>query len=164
VSDSITTEAAHEAASIAAGLPRADVEQRASRAFESANDVRARLRGLPDMAKRAHAVSRAHAWADILAHMDRTGEPEFCGCPHDATPPAIARAAWAAWDWLAALARLLSPFAWEQAIRDLFGTEPVTFYHQPQPTPTTRPADSGAPAPHGELTAEPPHAGHSADD
>jgi hypothetical protein len=97
VSDSITRQAQQETTSIAAGLARAEVEQRAQRAFESANDIRARLRGMPDTAKRAHAVSRAHAWADILPHMDRTGEPDFCGCPHDATPPAIARAAWAAW-------------------------------------------------------------------
>jgi hypothetical protein len=132
VSDSITREAARETAAIAAGLSRAEAGQRAQRAFDSANDIRARLQGLPDIAKRAHAVSRARAWAEILQHMDSTEEPEFCGCARDRTPPAVARAAWAAWDWLAGLARLLSPATWAQVMRDLLGTEPVTFYqHAP---------------------------------
>jgi hypothetical protein len=65
----------------------ASVVREPSTALASTNDIRARLRALPDTAKRAHAVSRAHAWADILRHMDRTAEPEFCGCPTTAPRP-----------------------------------------------------------------------------
>ncbi len=102
MSGNVTRVATREAVAIAVGLPRAEIDQRARGAFESANDIRARLRGLPDTAKRAHAVSRARTWADILVHMDGTGEEEFCGHLCDNTPPLVAWAAWIAWDWLTA--------------------------------------------------------------
>ena len=133
MNDNLAREATDEAITIAAGLPRAEVEQRAQRAFESANDIRARLRGLPDTAKRADAVTRARTWADILHHMDATGEPQFCGCPYDHTPPAIVRAVWIAWDWLARLALLLNVAALAQGFRDVLGAEPITFYQWPEP-------------------------------
>jgi hypothetical protein len=140
LSDSIAREAAREAITIAAGLPRAEVEQRARRAFESANDIRARLRGLPDTAKRAHAVTRARTWADILHHMDSTGEPQFCGYPYDDTPPAIVRAVWIAWDWLARQALLLNVAALTQGLRDVLGAKPITFHQWPEPPPGIEPA------------------------
>lgn len=149
MSDSVAREAAREAIMIAAGLPRAEVEQRAQRAFESANDIRARLRGLPDTAKRVQAVSRARTWADILQHMDATGEGEFCGCPHDSTPPIVVRAVWILWGWLAGRARLLNPAALARAYRDVLGAQPITFYQWPEPPPDTgvapaaRTADTG---------------------
>ncbi len=87
MSGNVTRDAAREALAIATGLPRAQIDQRAQQAFDSANDTRARLRGLPDTAKRAHATARARTWADILRHMDQTGEGEFCGHPCDNTPP-----------------------------------------------------------------------------
>jgi hypothetical protein len=160
LSDSVAREAEHEAITIATGLSRAEVEQRARHAFESANDIRARLRGLPDTAKRAQAVSRARTWAEILQHMDATGEPEFCGCLHDDTPPAVVRAVWIVWDWLARLAWPLNVAALIRGFRDVLGAEPITFYQWPEPaagieptpaahtagagTAPTMPGDSGA--------------------
>jgi hypothetical protein len=152
LSGNMTRETADEAITIAAGLPRAEVEQRAQRAFDSANDTRARLRGLPDTAKRAHAVTRARTWADILQHMDATGEPQFCGYPYDPTPPAVVRAVWIAWDWLARQALLLNVAALIQGLRDVLGAEPITFYQWPEPppgiepTPATREAGAGTPS------------------
>jgi hypothetical protein len=139
LSDSLAREAEHEAITIATGLSRAEIEQRARNAFESANDIRARLRGLPDTAKRAHAVSRARTWADILQHMDATGEPEFSGCMHDHTPPAVVRAVWIAWDWLAGVACLLNVAALVRGFRDLLGANPITFYQWPEPALGTTP-------------------------
>jgi hypothetical protein len=127
VSDSAAHDAAGEAVAIATGLP-APRSRRARQAFEAASDARARLRGLPDTAKRAHAVTRARAWADILAHMDATGEPEFCGCPHEPAPPAAVRAALTAWDWLARSLWFLNLAAMIQACRDALGADLVTFY------------------------------------
>jgi hypothetical protein len=158
----VARQASREAITIATGLPRAEIEQRAQRAFESANDIRARLRGLPDTAKRAHAVSRARTWADILQHMDTTGEPEFCGCLHNGTPPIIVQAVWIAWDWLARLAWPLNVAALAQACRDVLGAEPITFYQWPEPppgiepTPAARAAGAGT-APGLPGTAPPPH-------
>jgi hypothetical protein len=134
----MTREAADEAITIAAGLSRAEVEQRARRAFESANGIRAHLRGLPDTAKRAHAVSRARTWADILHHMDTTGEEQFCGYPYDSTPPIIVRAVWIAWDWLAGPAWRLNVAALVRGFRDVLGAEPITFYQWPEPPPDSR--------------------------
>jgi hypothetical protein len=144
---SVAREAEHEAIAIAAGLCRAEVEQRARRSFESANDIRARLRGLPDTAKRAQAVSRARTWADILQHMDATGEPEFCGCPHDHTPPAVVRAVWIVWDRLAGLALLLNVAALARGFRDVLGAEPITFYEWPDPPPDIGPTQPPAQTP-----------------
>jgi hypothetical protein len=144
LSDSVAREAEHEAITIAAGLSRAEVEQRARNAFESANDIRARLRGLPDTAKRAQAVSRARTWADILHHMDTTGETEFCGCPHDNTPPIVVRAVWIMWDWLARTAWPLNVVALARGFGDVLGAEPITFYKWPEPPPGTKPAPGAA--------------------
>jgi hypothetical protein len=135
LSDSVARQASREAITIATGLPRAEIEQRAQRAFESANDIRARLCGLPDTAKRAQAVNRARTWADILQHMDTTGEPQFCGCLHNGTPPIVVRAVWVAWDWLARLAWPLNVAALARAYRDVLGAEPITFYQWPEPRP-----------------------------
>jgi hypothetical protein len=135
LSDSLAREAEHEAITIATGLSRAEIEQRARNAFESANDIRARLRGLPDTAKRAQAVTRARTWAEIIQHMDTTGEPEFCGCPHDGIPPAVVRAVWIVWDWLASMAWPLNVAALVRGFRDLLGSEPITFYQWPEPPP-----------------------------
>jgi hypothetical protein len=153
LSDSVVDEAAHQAIAIAAGLPRAEVEQRAQRAFDSANDIRARLRGLPDTAKRAQAASRARTWAEILQHMDSTGEEEFCGYPYDGgTPPAVVRAVWIMWDWLAGYAQLLNVAAVARACQDVFGAKPITFYHWPEPpagvesAPAARAAGVGTPS------------------
>jgi hypothetical protein len=140
LSDSVARQASREAITIATGLPRAEIEQRAQRAFESANDIRARLRGLPDTAKRAQAVNRARTWADILQHMDATGEPQFCGCLHDGTPPIVVRAVWVAWDWLARLAWPLNVAALAQAYRDVLGVKPITFYQRPEPPLGIEPA------------------------
>jgi hypothetical protein len=139
LSDSLAREAEHEAITIATGLSRAEIEQRARNAFESANDIRARLRGLPDTAKRAQAVTRARTWAEIIQHMDTTGEPEFCGCPHDGIPPAVVRAVWIAWDWLAGMAWPLNVVALARGLRDLLGAEPITFYQWPEQPPGIEP-------------------------
>ena len=74
--------------------------------------------------------------------MDGTGEPQFCGCLHDGTPPAVVRAVWIAWDWLAGLALLLNVAALARGFRDVLGAEPITFYEWPEPAPGTR--DGGA--------------------
>jgi hypothetical protein len=148
-------EAAREVTGIAAGLSRAEVEQRARQSFASANDIRARLRGLPDTAKRADAVSRARTWADILWHMDGTGEPQFCGCIHDSTPPAVVRAVWIVWDWLAGLALLLNVAALARGFRDVLGAEPITFYQWPEPAPGTGPAPAASAASAGAAPAMP---------
>jgi hypothetical protein len=110
-----------EALVIAEGLPQAEVEQRARQAFEAANEIRARYRSLLDAEKRAGAVGRARAWAEILHHMDATGEPEFCGCLHDDTPPALVLAVWAAWDWLARCTCWLNVPVCVRAFRDVLG-------------------------------------------
>jgi hypothetical protein len=131
MSDSPVWAAEDEVLAIAEGLPRAQVEQRARQAFESANEIRARYRGLPDVGKRAAAVSRARTWAKVLLHMDAMGHEEFCGFLDDGTPPAIVRAVWAAWDWLALATCWLNLPAVVQAFRYLLGAEPVTFYQWP---------------------------------
>jgi hypothetical protein len=131
MSDSPVGAAVDEAFAIAEGLSRAEVEQRARQAFESANEIRARYRGLPDAGKRAAAVNRARAWAEILWHMDATEEPEFCGCLGDDIPPAIVRAIWAAWDWLMRVTWWLHVPAGVQAFRDILGAEPIAFYEWP---------------------------------
>ena len=158
---SIARQAADEAITIAAGLSRAEIEQRARRAFESANDIRARLRGLPDTAKRAQAVNRARTWADILQHMDATGEPEFCGCLHDGTPPIIVQAVWIAWDWLARLAWPLNVAALARGFRDVLGAEPITFYQWPEPPPGIEPAPAACTAGAGTAPAMPGDSGAS---
>jgi hypothetical protein len=140
LSDSLAREVEHEAITIAIGLSRAEIEQRARNAFDSANDIRARLRALPGTAKRAQAVTRARVWAEILQHMDTTGEPEFCRCPHDGMPPIVVRAVWIAWDWLARMAWPLNVAALTRGFRDLLGAEPITFYQWPEPPPGIEPA------------------------
>jgi hypothetical protein len=132
VSDSIARAAEDEVLTIADGLPRAEVEQRARQAFESANEIRARYRSWMDAGKRSGAVRRARIWAEILQHMDATGEPEFCGCICDDIPPAVVRAVWATWDWLAGLARWLNVAAYVRAFRDVLGAGPVDFYQRPE--------------------------------
>lgn len=107
-----------EAIMIAEGRSRAEVEQRARTAFAAANDIRARYQSILDVEKRGMAVSRARTWADILCHMDRTGEPVFCGDPWDNS----LRARLAVW-------RGVAEFV--QAWRDIVGTSPVTFYEFP---------------------------------
>jgi hypothetical protein len=150
MSGNMTQEATREAVTIATGLPRAEIDQRARQAFDSANDTRARLRGLPDIAKRAHATARARTWADILRHMDQTGEDQFCGHPCDTTPPAIARAAWITWDWLADVLWPLNIAAIARAASDVFGARPITYYKPPctdshhDSTPS-EPADNATP-------------------
>jgi hypothetical protein len=153
LSDSVAREAEHEAITIATGLSRPEVEQRARRAFESANDIRARLRGLPDTAKRAQAVSRARTWAEILQHMDATGEPEFCGCLHDSTPPVVVRAVWIGWDWLARMAWPLNVAALARGFLDVLGAKPITFYEWPESPPGIGPATAARAA--GASTAPP---------
>jgi hypothetical protein len=101
-------------------------------AFQSANDIRARHRGLPDAGKRAAAASRARTWAEILRHMDATGEPKFCGCLSGDIPPALVRVVWAAWDCLAGAAWWLNVPAVAQAFGDVFGAGPITFYEWPE--------------------------------
>jgi hypothetical protein len=155
LSDSLAREAEHEAITIATGLSRAEIERRARNAFESANEIRARLRGLPDTAKRAQAVSRARTWAEILQHMDATGETEFCGCPHDDTPPAVVRAVWIAWDWLAGLVWPLNVAALIRGFRDVLGAEPITFYQWPEPPPGTGPTPATRTAGAGTASAVP---------
>lgn len=132
VSDSVVHAAGDEALAIAVGLARAEVEQRARQAFQSANDIRARHRGLPDAGKRAAAASRARTWAEILRHMDATGEPEFCGCLSGDIPPAFVRAVWAAWDCLARVTWWLNVPVVARAFRDVLGTGPITFYQWPE--------------------------------
>jgi hypothetical protein len=132
MSDSPVRAAGQEALTIASGLPRAEVEQRARQAFESANEIRTRYRGLPDAGKRAGAVTRARTWADILRHMDATGESEFCGCICDDTPPAVVRAVWAAWDWLARHTSWLNVAVVVQACSDVLGSGPIDFYQWPE--------------------------------
>jgi hypothetical protein len=132
VSDSPVSTAVDEALAIAEGLSRTEVERRARQAFESANEIRARYRGLPDAGKRAAAVSRARTWAEILRHMDATEEMEFCGCLGDDTPPAIVRAVWTAWDWLARVTWWLHLPAGVRAFRDILGAEPIDFYQWPE--------------------------------
>jgi hypothetical protein len=152
MSGNVARDAAREALAIATGLPRAEIDQRAQQAFDSANDTRARLRGLPDTAKRAHATARARTWAGILRHMDQTGEGQFCGHPCDTTPPAIARAAWITWDWLASVLWPLNIAAIARAARDVLGARPITYYKPPRrdtanhhgPTPG-KPADNATP-------------------
>ena len=139
MSGNVTRDATREAVAIAVGLPRAEIDQRARGAFESANDIRARLRGLPDTAKRAHAVSRARTWADILVHMDGTGEEEFCGHLCDNTPPLVARAAWIAWDWLTGLLWPLNLAALVRAFRDVTGAKPITYYKPPHQDTESQP-------------------------
>ncbi len=140
MSDSVTSAAEGEVLSIADGLPRAEVEQRARQAFESANEIRARYRGLPDTGKRAAAASRARTWAQILRHMDATGEPEFCGCLGDGTPPAFVRAVGAAYDWLARVTWWLNVAAYMRTFRDVLGADPITFYQPPGQTDEGREA------------------------
>jgi hypothetical protein len=132
VSDSVVHAAGDEALAIAGGLARAEVEQRARQVFQSANDIRARCRGLPDAGKRAAAASRARTWAEILRHMDATGGPEFCGCLSGDIPPAFVRAAWIAWDCLARVAWWLNVPAVARAFGDVFGAGPITFYQWPK--------------------------------
>jgi hypothetical protein len=155
VSDSVARQAADEAITIATGLSRAEAEQRARHAFDSANDIRARLRGLPETAKRAQAVNRARTWADILQHMDTTGEAEFCGCPHDGTPPVVVRAVWIVWDWLARMAWLLNVAALARGFRDVLGAEPITFYQWPEPPPGIETAPAARTAGAGTAPAMP---------
>jgi hypothetical protein len=146
MSGNVTQDAAREAVTIAAGLPRAEIDQRARQAFDSANDIRARQRGLPDTAKRAHSTARARTWADILRHMDQAGEGEFCGHLCDNTPPAIARAAWIAWDWLAGVLWPLNIAAIARAAGDVLGARPITYYKPPRHDPTPRePAGNATP-------------------
>lgn len=131
-SDSPVHAAGNEALVIADGLPRAEAERRARQAFQSANEIRARYRGLPDAGKRAAAVSRARTWAEILQHMDATGETEFCGCLDDDAPPVLVQFVWAAWDFLARLTSWLNVVAVLRAFRDVLGSEPITFYQWPE--------------------------------
>lgn len=133
--DSPVWAAEDEVLAIAEGLRRAEVERRARQAFESANEIRARYRGLPDAGKRAAAVSRARTWAKILRHMDATGHAEFCGSLDDGTPPAIVWAVWAVCDWLALVTVWLNVPAVVRVFRDLLGAEPVTFYQWPPEDP-----------------------------
>jgi hypothetical protein len=132
ISDSITRAAEGEVLMIADGLPRADAEQRARQVFESANEIRARYRGLPDTGKRAAAATRARTWAKVLRHMDATGESHFCGSPRDSTPPALVQAVWAAWGWLGRLTCWLNVPACVRAFRDVLGADPITFYEPPE--------------------------------
>jgi hypothetical protein len=132
VSDSVVHAAEDEALAIAGGLARAEVEQRARQAFQSANDIRARCRGLPDAGKRAAAASRARTWVEILRHMDATGEPEFCGRLSGDIPPAFVRAVWAAWECLARVTLWLNVPAVVRAFRDVFGVRAITFYQWPE--------------------------------
>jgi len=139
VSDSLVHAAGEEALAIAEGLPRAEVERRARQAFESANEIRARYRSLLDAERRAGAVSRARTWAEILRHMDATGEPEFCGCLSDDVPPIVVRAIWAAWDWLAGATRWLNVPAVIQSFHDIAGASPIIFYEPPEQPDEARP-------------------------
>jgi len=132
VTENVARAAEGEVLAIADGLPRDRAEQRARQAFESANEIRGRYRGLPEVGKRAAAVSRARTWAQVLRHMDATGEPEFCGCTCDDTPPAVVRAVWAACDWLARVTWRLNLPGYVRAFRDLLGAEPITFYEPPE--------------------------------
>ena len=152
MSDSPVWAAEDEVLAIADGLPRAEVEQRARQAFESANEIRARYRGLPDVGKRAAAVSRARTWAKILRHMDAIEHEEFCGSLGDDAPPAIVRAVWAAYDWLARVTCWLNVLAVVQAFRDLLGAEPVTFYQWP---PEDSPEQDGQCAPARDQASDP---------
>lgn len=60
-------------------------------------------------------------------------QPEFCGCPHDHTPPAVVRAVWIVWDWLAGVAWPLNVVGLVRDFRDVLGAEPITFYESPEP-------------------------------
>jgi len=131
VDDGPVQAAENEALAIADGLPRAEVERRARQAFQSANDIRARYRGLPDAGKRTAAVSRARTWAEILHHMDATEETEFCGCLDDDALPLVVQVVWAVWDFLAMLTSWLNVVAVIRAFQDVAGSEPITFYHWP---------------------------------
>jgi hypothetical protein len=132
VRDSVVHAVGDEALAIAGGLARAGVERRAQQAFQSANDIRARHRGLPDAGKRAAAASRTRTWAEILRHMDTTEEPEFCGCLSGDIPPAFVRAVWATWEWIARVTWWLNVPAVAWAFRDVFGAGPITFYQRPE--------------------------------
>jgi hypothetical protein len=46
-------------------------------------------------------------------------------------PPALVRAVWTAWDWLARLTWWLNVPACARAFRDVLGAEPITFYEPP---------------------------------
>jgi hypothetical protein len=87
--------------------------------------------------------------------MDTTGEPEFCGCPHDGIPPAVVRAVWIAWDWLAGMAWPLNVAALIRGFRDLLGSEPITFYEWAEPTPGIEPAPAARAADVGTALAMP---------
>jgi hypothetical protein len=114
---------ASAAASKGPGAPRrARVEQ----AFDSANEIHARYRGLPDMGRRAAAVSRARTWGDILRHMDAMEYTEFCGYLGDDTPPAVVRAVWAARDWLTRVTWWLNVSAGVRAFPTCSGPNPST--------------------------------------
>jgi hypothetical protein len=132
VDDNPARAAEDEALAIANGLPRGEIDRRAWQAFQSANDIRARYRGLPDAAKRAAAVSRARTWAEILHHMDDTEETEFCGCLDDDTQPLAVQVVWAVWDFLAMLTSWLNVVAVLRTFRDVVGSEPITFYEWPE--------------------------------
>jgi len=137
VDDSPVRTAQDEALAVADGLPRPEIERRARLAFQSANDIRARYRGLPDAGKRAAAVSRARTWAEILHHMDDTEETEFCGCLDDDNPPLVVQVVWAVWEFLAMLTSWLNVVAVLRAFRDVVGSEPITFYEWPETTETS---------------------------
>jgi hypothetical protein len=84
-----------------------------------------------DAERRAGAVSRARTWAEVIRHLDATGEPEFRGCLGDDVPPAVVRVPWAARDWLAGATWWLNVAVVIQAFHDMVGARPIIFYEPP---------------------------------
>jgi hypothetical protein len=150
-----------EVVDIADGRPRAEIEQRARQAFTAANDARARLDTFWEIDTRREWTTRADTWAEILRHMDDTGETTFCGCPcgccqcpchgdcdDSCLPPRRLRDLLRSLPTLPADLALLLPQAiqiFRQGLREDYGTTPVEFYHFPD-NPGTTPEATPPPA------------------
>jgi hypothetical protein len=116
------SEAAAEVWSIADGLSREVIEQRARQAFGWANECRERYQSILDASKRGIALRKAFAWAEILKWMDSTGDPVFSAEEFGERPgPSLAASAagWLQFFW---------PPAWARACGIIFGSDPIVFY------------------------------------